>query len=122
MPAVALKDGNSSVSCTDGAQGSPCGKRVYHWDTPTTQASAAGSSDVFVNGIGVVRQDDAMSSHPDGNPCVGSPVNHAPALSSFSSTVFVNGKGIGRIGDHYDSDGHFSHAISSGSGNVFAGG
>ena len=118
---VALSAGNSSVSCTDGAKGSGCGKNVWHWDTPTTQASAAGSSDVKVNGIGVVREGDAMASHPDGNPCVGSPVNHAPALSSFSSTVFVNGKGMGRIGDKYDSDGHFDHTIASGSSNVFCG-
>jgi uncharacterized Zn-binding protein involved in type VI secretion len=120
MPGIALSAGNSSVAATDGAQGSPCGKNVWHWDTPTTQASDAGSGNVFVNNIGVVRDGDVMVSHPDGNPCVGGPVNHAPALSTFSSNVFVNGKAIGRIGDKYDSDGHFDHTITSGSGNVFA--
>jgi len=120
MPAVAQKGGSSSVAATDGAKGSPCGKNVWHWDTPTTQASDAGSSDVFVNNIGVVRDGDIMVSHPDGNPCVGSPVNHAPALSTFSSSVFVNGKALGRVGDKYDSDGHYDHTITSGSSNVFA--
>jgi uncharacterized Zn-binding protein involved in type VI secretion len=121
MPAVALKGGSSSVSCTDGAQGASCGKNVYHWNTPTTQTSDAGSSTVFVNGIGVVRDGDTMASHPDGDPCVAAPVNHAPALSGFSGTVYANGKAMGRVGDVYNSDGHYSHTISSGSSNVFAG-
>ena len=120
MPAVAQKSGSSSVAATDGAKGSPCGKNVWHWDVPTTQASDAGSSDVFVEGIGVDREGDVMVSHPDGNPCVGGPVNHAPALSTFSPNVFVNGKAVGRIGDKYDSDGHFDHTITSGAGTVFA--
>lgn len=121
MGGIALSDGGSSISCTDGAQGSSCGKNVYHWDTPTTQTSDAGSSTVFVNGKGVVREGDAMSSHPDGNPCVAAPVNHAPTLSVFSGTVFANGKAMGRIGDKYNSDGHHSHTIITGSSNVFAG-
>jgi hypothetical protein len=122
MPGIALMGGSSSVSCTDGAKGSPCGKNVWHWDTGTTQASAAGSGDVFVNNIGVVRQGDAMGSHPDGDPCVKSPVNHAPALSSYSGTVYANNKPIGRIGDVYNSDGHFSHSVVSGATTVFANG
>jgi len=39
------------------------------------------------------------------------------SLTSFSSTVFVNGKGVGRKGDEYS-----GHTLTSGSGNVFAGG
>lgn len=120
MPQVARKDGVDSVSATDGAQGSSCGKNVYNWNTPTTQATNTGSGDVFVNNVGAVRKDDIMVSHPDGNPCVGSPVNHAPALNSYSSNVFVNNRNIGRLGDTYNSDGHYSHTISSGSPNVFA--
>jgi len=125
MPGIALSAGKSSVAATDGAQGDGCafnrgGAYAWHWNTPTTQASDAGSGNVFVNGIGVVRQGDAMVSHPDGNPCVSSPVDHAPTLSTFSGNVFVNGKAIGRIGDKYDSDGHYDHTITSGSGNVSA--
>jgi uncharacterized Zn-binding protein involved in type VI secretion len=118
---IAKKSGSSNVTCTDGAQGSGCGTNVYHWDTGTTQTSDAGSSTVFVNGIGVVRKDDIMISHPDGNPCTAAPINHAPALSTYSSSVYVDGKNIGRIGDKYDSDGHYDHTISTGSTNVFAG-
>ena len=120
MPGIAQKGGSSSVAATDGARGSSCGRNVWNWNTPTTQASDAGSSNVLVNGIGVVREGDVMVSHPDGNPCVGSPVNHSPALSTFSSNVFANGKAMGRIGDKYDSDGHYDHTITSGSSNVFA--
>jgi len=120
MPAVARMGGTDTVACTDGAKGSSCGKNVWHWNTPTTQATDAGSSNVFINGVGAVRQGDVMKTHPDGDPCVGGPVNHAPALSTYSSNVFVNGKALARVGDKFDSDGHYDHTISSGSSNVFA--
>ena len=123
MPAVAQKSGASSVAATDGAQGTLCGTKPnrWNWNTPTTQASAAGSGDVFAENIGVVREDDAMVSHPDGNPCTTSPINHAPLLSTYSATVFVNNKRIGRVGDKYNSDGHYDHTITSGASTVFAG-
>lgn len=123
MPAAARMGGTDTVACTDGAQGSLCGINPsrYHWDTPTTQSTDEGSFTVFVNGIGVVRKGDKMISHPDGDPCTVSPIFHAPTLSSYSSSVFADGKNIGRIGDVYNSDGHFSHTISSGSPNVFIG-
>ena len=125
MPAVARMGGTDTVACTDGAQGSGCafnksGAYAWHWDTPTTQSTNAGSPNVLINGVGAVRQGDTMVSHPDGVPCVSSPVNHAPALSTYSSNVFVNGKALGRVGDKYDSDGDMDHTISSGSSNVFA--
>jgi hypothetical protein len=120
MPAIAQKSGSSSVSCTDGARGSPCAKNRWLWNTPTTQVSDAGSGDVFAENIGVVRDGDIMISHPDGNPCTGGPIPHAPALSTFSPNVFVNNKAVGRIGDKYDSDGHHSHTISATQGTVFA--
>ena len=62
MPGIALSGGASSVACTDGAQGTPCGKNVYHWDTPTTQVSDAGSSTVFVNGKPIARVGDSTDS------------------------------------------------------------
>lgn len=122
MPAVAQKSGVSTVAATDGAQGSLCGTRPtrFNWNTPTTQASAAGSDNVFVEGVGAVREGDAMVSHPDGNPCTTSPINHAPTLSTFSPNVFVNGKALGRVGDKYDSDGHYDHTITSGASTVIA--
>lgn len=125
MPGVALKDGHSNVSCTDGDKGTACkfspGPVSWHWDVNTTQVSASGSSTVFVNNKGVVRNGDAMASHPDENPCTPSPIEHAPTLSTYSGTVFVDGKNLGRITDKYDSDAHGSHTINSGSTDVFAG-
>jgi uncharacterized Zn-binding protein involved in type VI secretion len=127
MANVARKSGTDTVTCTDGAKGTPCafdsnGNPIaWNWNIGTTQNTDAGSSKVFSQGVGVVRQGDAMQSHPDGVPCTPSPINHAPTLSTYSSKVFVEGKGIGRVGDKYDSDGHYSHAISTGSPKVFAG-
>ena len=128
MPGVALKDEESSVACSDGAIGTVCatdgeGNPIkWNWDTDTTQKSDAGSDDVFAEGTGVVRKDDAMKSHPNGDPCVASASNHAPTVSSYSSTVFANGKNIARIGDAYDSESEQEHEIITGATTVFAGG
>jgi len=105
MPAAARKDGTDSVDVAHGT-GDNCA-------LPKTYATAAGSANVKVNSKGVVRQDDAMESHPN----VGCTA-HAPALSTYSSNVFANSKGIGRDGDQYGT----GHDISSGSSNVFVGG
>jgi len=104
VPEVARKDGADTVTSPDG--GPNCGPATFHSDK--------GSGDVFANSIGIVRDGDKMESHGDGN---NNCAPHAPTLSSFSGTVFVNGKGCGRKGDDYS-----SHTLSSGSGNVFAGG
>ena len=57
---------------------------------------AAGSSNVFVNGIGVSRQGDNNTTHLlPGAPC---PAHSAP-IASGSSTVKINGLGCGRVGD-----------------------
>lgn len=101
---AARKDSVDSVFSPDGT-GKNC-------NFPTTQSTSKGSSDVFINGIGAVRQGDAMKVHA-GPGCP----PHAPPLTSCSSTVFVNGKGIGRIGDVYGGN----HPILTGSSNVFAG-
>lgn len=122
MTGVALKSGNSEVQCTDGAIGTVCGVGKWLWDTPTIQLSDEGSTNVFVNSIGIVRLGDKMVAHPDGTICTSTPVLHSPALSEASTSVFANGKGIGRIGDKYNSDGHMDHVIISGSTNVFVGG
>lgn len=121
MAAAALGSGQSNINCTDGVKGSPCGKNVWHWDSPSVHVTEECSSNVFVNGFGCVRKDDKMESHPDGVPCTSSPINHQPQLSTYSANVFVNGRNVGRVGDKYNSDGHFSHVISSGSSNVFIG-
>ena len=130
MPEVALKDEESDVACSDGVIGTVCATSgapsftpiKWYWDTDTTQKSDAGSSDVFAEGTGVVRKDDAMKSHANGDPCVASASNHAPTVSTYSSTVFANGKNIARIGDKYNSESLQDHEITTGAGTVFAGG
>ena len=104
MPAVARKDSTDTVASPDGS-GVCCG-------SPSTQSTDKGSSTVRVNGIGVVRKDDAMITHNYAGPCCNP---HAPKLSTYSSTVFANGKNLGRKDDEYA-----GHTISSGSPTVFA--
>ena len=85
---------------------------IVHRSLP---ARAAGSPDVFVNGIAWSRQGDNNVVHLlPGVPCP----PHAAPISSGSSTVFVNGKGAGRIGDAIAG----CTAVAQGSPNVFAGG
>jgi uncharacterized Zn-binding protein involved in type VI secretion len=99
MPAIARKDGVDTVS-------------INH---PTCQGSTvtdAGSADVFVNGIGIVRKDDVVKSHTFAPPACPS---HAPGLVTFSPDVFVNSLNVGRLGDKYGC----GASISSGSPNVF---
>ena len=77
---------------------------------------AQGSSDVFVNSIGVSRQGDLNTTHllpPDIPPCP----SHAAGITTGSTTVFVNGKGCGRVGDGITG----CTSVAAGSSNVFAG-
>ena len=101
MPAVARKSGTDSISTGHGCD--------------ATTVTDQGSSDVIVNSIGAVRAGDLCQVHlvKVGNSCV----PHTVPLTSFSGSVFVNGKGVGRQGDQYS-----GHTLTSGSGNVFAGG
>jgi|TARA_B110000879_G_C10707210_1_gene331464 uncharacterized Zn-binding protein involved in type VI secretion len=81
---------------------------------------AAGSSNVFVNGIAVSRQGDNNTGHlklpPVGNPprCPG----HSAAIATGSTTVRINGLGCGRVGDGIAG----CTSVAQGSSNVFAGG
>ena len=129
MPGVALKDEVSLVECSDGAIGTVCLTSgapsftpiKWNFDTDTVQESDAGSDNVFAEGTGVVRKDDAMKAHANGDPCVASASNHAPTVSTYSSTVFANGKNIARIGDKYNSESLQDHEITTGATTVFAG-
>ena len=76
---------------------------------------AAGSPNVFVNGIAWSRQGDNNTGHLlPGSPCP----SHAAPIASGSSTVKVNTKGAGRIGDGISC----CTSVAAGSSNVFAGG
>ena len=80
----------------------------------SSMTRAAGSSNVFVNGIGVSRQGDNNTTHLlPGVPCP----THARPIASGSSTVKVNGKGCGRVGDSITA----CTSVAAGSSNVFAG-
>ena len=75
---------------------------------------AQGSSDVFVNGIGVSRQGDVNTTHLlPGTPCPA----HVAGITTGSTTVFVNGKGCGRVGDAITA----CTSVAAGSDDVFAG-
>lgn len=111
MPEVARKDQIDKTDSTDGS-GACCGE-------PSTHATDEGSDSVFVNGYGVVREDDRMIQHTtDETGCC---VLHAPPLKTYSGSVFINGKRAGRKGDIYQ-DAIHTHTISTGSTNVFIGG
>ena len=100
MPGVARGNGVDSVATGHGCD--------------ATTVTDTCSPNVFVNGIGVVRQGDTTAPHlvPAGPLCV----IHVVPLTTFSSTVFVNGRNVGRLGDAYA-----GHVITSASTNVFAG-
>ena len=76
---------------------------------------AAGSSNVFANGIGISRQGDNNTGHKKpGAPCPG----HSAPIEKGSLTVKVNGDCIGRVGDGISG----CTSVAAGSPNVFAGG
>lgn len=83
----------------------------------TTTTGNIGSTNVLVNGSGVVREGDTVNPHLRAG-CDSRPEYlDDSALTTFSSKVFVNGLGVGRVGDEYTSD----NIITSGSTNVFGG-
>ena len=86
---------------------------LTHCSTP---ARAAGSPNVFVNGIPWSRQRDINTPHllPGDDPCY----CHSAGIEIGSVTVRINGLGAGRVGDEVFG----CTAVASGSPNVFAGG
>lgn len=93
----------------------PAVTRIGDADVPhcSGMVRAAGSGNVFANGIPVSRQGDNNTGHLlPGSPCPG----HAAPISAGSSTVYVNGKQCGRVGDPTCTK------VAAGSPDVFAGG
>ncbi|MGH0003803.1 PAAR domain-containing protein [Pseudovibrio ascidiaceicola] len=82
---------------------------VGHGCFPPTP-SVAGSPNVFVNKISVVRIGDGVAAHG----CKKCP-SHGRAMAAGSGTVFVNGRAACRIGDGIDCGG----SAAAGSGDVF---
>jgi len=114
MPAVARKDSVDTVNTVHMAIGDLDAMDGIACDAePTVTSTNEGSSTVFANGTGIVRVDDAVTSHTFPG-CA----THAPPLSAGSPNVFVEGKAMGRVDDTYGCGAQ----ITSGSGNVFANG
>ena len=106
MAGVARKNGVDLVASPDGS-GHCCA-------SPSTQTTAEGSDNVFVEGVGIVREGDAMVTHDYNGPCCNP---HAPVLDTFSGSVYCNGKRVGRVGDAYGGN----HVIISGASSVIVG-
>ena len=91
--------------------------RIGHADIPhcSGMVRQGGSSNVFVNGIGISRQTDVNTLHKKPPaPCP----KHAKGITTGSNTVKINGLGCGRIGDSITG----CTFVAEGSDNVFAGG
>lgn len=100
MPLICRGQGTAQVA-TDHVNPPGC-------SSPSVQTSNESSSNVFVEGVGVVRLGDTMNPHS-------TPTNkckpHSPPLASGSPNVFVNGVAVGRVGDTYAGPG--AHVITS---------
>ena len=90
-------------------------KDLVHCSVPSR---AGGSTNVFVNGIGISRLGDSNTTHklPPFPPPIPCPV-HAAGIAVGSLTVRINGLGCGRVGDSISG----CTAVATGSPNVFAG-
>ena len=90
--------------------------RIGHADIPhcSGMVRQGGSSNVFVNGIGISRQTDVNTLHKKPPaPCP----KHAKGITTGSNTVKINGLGCGRVGDPITG----CTFVAEGSDNVFAG-
>jgi len=90
--------------------------RIGHADIPhcSPMVRSGGSSNVFVNGIGISRQTDVNTLHKKPPaPCP----KHAKGITTGSNTVKINGLGCGRIGDSITG----CTSVAEGSDDVFAG-
>tara|TARA_R110000822_G_scaffold170278_1_gene310174 strand:- start:1120 stop:1407 length:288 start_codon:yes stop_codon:yes gene_type:complete len=90
--------------------------RIGHADIPhcSGMVRAGGSSNVFVNGIGISRQTDVNTLHKKPPaPCP----KHAKGITTGSNTVKINGLGCGRVGDPITG----CTFVAEGSDDVFAG-
>ncbi len=97
MPLVARKDGvdvvntiHVSVGDADSEDGIACDA------APQNIATDAGSGDVFVENVGVVRKNDNEQSHT-----IPGCSTHQTGLATHSDNVFANNLNIGRKDDTY---------------------
>src|SRR5210317_1432780 len=98
MPEAARGDAIDTVNTVHKADGDKTPNDGSTCDAFAIDTSTDGCSDkVFAEGTGIVRNGDAVTSHPTEGTCV----LHAPALNSGSNKVFIQGKKAGRKGDTY---------------------
>lgn len=115
MPLVARKDGVDQVDTVHVSVGDKDPLDLIACDAdPQIIGTDEGSADVFVEGVGVVRQDDKEQAHT-----IPGCSTHQTGLASFSPNVFANGKPIGRLNDTY---GCGAKIVAVTQGTVFANG
>ena len=122
---IAFAFGESKIDCTDGNKGPVCDPDPPYWTwSASSVQETAGTSNtkVFVEGKLVAVEGDAMASHPDGAPCVPSPVFHSPTTSLCAAKVTIGGKHAVRIGSKFNKGTSFDHTVSTGSSKVTIGG
>ncbi len=115
MPEAARGDATETVDTVHVATGDADPTDGSFCDVaPIVTSTDVCSGKVFAQGIGVVRQGDAVTAHPIGGTCS----THTPGLAAGSGKVFIETKGAGRKGETYNC----SAEITSGSSKVFLGG
>jgi uncharacterized Zn-binding protein involved in type VI secretion len=97
---------------------SAVGNKTTGHSTYKPRAAIGGSTNVFVNGLGVNCIGDLWAPHGAAPAFRGDPhpAESTHVTTSGSTTVFVNDKGVARIGDLVELD-----TIAAGSPDVFAG-
>lgn len=103
MPGAARGAGRDRVQSVDGTG--------YKCRVPMSTRTLGCSTNVLINGIGVVRIGDSVAPHPRSGCSL-----DTSRLSRSSRKVLINGRGAGRMGDSYG-----PNTIVSGSTNVIIG-
>lgn len=88
------------------------GDKCTGHDSYPPRPSISASSNVFVNGVPVLRVGDSFAVHCDNNGNC-----HGGQVAAGSSSVFANGSPVARIGDPVSC----GSSIASGSGDIIGG-
>jgi len=98
MPLVARKDGVDIVDTVHVSVGDADPKDGITCDAaPQNIVTEAGSPDVFVHNVGVVRKGDVEQAHTIPPACA----THQTGLATHSPNVYANNLEIGRLHDTY---------------------
>lgn len=98
MPQAAQGDATNTVDTVHVAVGDKNpNDSSFCDDEPIVTSTDVCSDMVFAEGVGIVREGDAVTAHAIGGTCS----THTPGLATFSSKVKIQGKGAGRKDDTY---------------------